>query len=367
MADCRRNENPGPRQQKATATVVLSMKPSSTLPNLFRRVFLGLIPGLALIPSIHAQEPEKPAPPEHSFLWKIEKADQATSYLFGTMHTPDPRVNSLHPTVVEVLNAADAFYTELPMDDMGDMQEAVMKVGILPPEQNLEELIGEEAWADLTACVAKYNYPVGMFQRMRPFLAEITLGQLELLPELTSGKKALDERLYLVSQKKGKEVGGVELLQEQIDALAHSRTEEETIDALKRTMKRELEREEGDPSSLARLTEAYLTGSEARVMALLEEDFDQTNEGDMKFYRALIPVRNVRMADRTAKMMAEHAEKKYVFAFGTLHFMGEDGVPELLRAKGYTVTRMLAPADDLSLPGEEAKELEAVGASNLSE
>lgn len=330
------------------------MQPSTTLPSLFRRLFLGLVPGLALLPQLPAQEQEKPAPPEHSFLWKIEKEDQATSYLFGTMHTPNAEVNSLHPTVVQVLNKADAFYTELPMDDMSGMQEAVMEVGMLPPEQNLEALIGEEAFADLTTCVAKYGMPVGMFQRMRPFLAEITLGQLEVLPELTSGKKALDERLYLVSQKKGKEVGGVELLQEQIDALAHSRTEAETIDALKRTLKRELERVEGEPTSLERLTKAYLTGSEARVLALLEEDFDLSNEGDLKFYRALIPVRNGRMAERTAKMMAEHPEKQYVFAFGTLHFMGKEGVPELLRAKGYTVTRMLAPADNLVLPEEPA-------------
>jgi len=346
------------------------MKTSPALPSLLHRLFRGLLPALpflTLLPTLPAQDQApapKPQPPVYSFLWKVEKEGLATSYLFGTMHTPDPRVNSLHPKVKEVLSAADAFYAELAMDDMGELEAGVTEVGILPAGETLEDLIGFEAYEDLGKVLERYSLPPGMLQRLRPFMAEATLGQLELMQEMRAGKKALDERLYLVSKGKGKEVGGVETIAEQINMLAYSRTEEEQIDGLQRALKKELARKEGEPSGLSKLTAAYLTGSEARIWATVSEDFDTSNEGDLKFYRALIPDRNKVMATRSGKLMLEHPQKSYVFAFGTLHFLNDVGVPALLREQGFSVTRLLAPADNLELPEEEIEEAtdEAVGA-----
>lgn len=317
----------------------------------------GLIPLLVLAAPAVAQESEPaPAPPSHAFLWKVEKEGQVPSYLFGTMHTPDPRVNSLHPEVKRVLKAADAFYSELPLDDTSELEGKMMEVGMLPAEESLDALIGEEATKHLGEVLGRYGMPAGVFNRMRPFMAEVAIGQLEMMPLMAQGKKALDVRLYLVSKNQGKEVGGVETIDEQIQVLAHTRTQEEAIDSLRRTLKGEVERDPAEPSSLARLTEAYLSGSEARIWATVSEEFDFENEADLRFYEALLPKRNVNMAVRSARLMEGNPEKTYVFAYGTLHFIGRDSVPDLLREQGYTVTRLLAPPDNEVLLEEEVEE-----------
>ena len=336
---------------------------SFTLPRFLR----PLLSFLVLAAPVAAQDPApKPEPPEFTFLWKVEKEGLATSFLLGTMHTPDPRINALHPAVKSALNEADAFYTEIKMDEMDSMQTKIMEIGMLPEGSTMEDLLGEESYADLAKILEPHGMPVGMLNRMRPFMVEMTVGQLELLPLLAKGGKPLDERLYAVAQHKGMEVGGVETFEEQIHVLAEVRTDEEVIFSLKTTLKKELARNPEEPSSLAQLTEIYLSGNESRMHQFTKEEMDFDIPGTERFFNALLPKRNVNMAVRSAKLMQDHPAKKYVFAFGALHFLGEDGVPQLLRNHGFTVTRMHAPVDNLTwVEDKEAMEgaLQALGYS----
>lgn len=319
------------------------------------RFLRSLIPFLVLATPIAAQNPApKPEPPEFTFLWKVEKEGLATSYLLGTMHTPDPRINALHPAVKKALTDADAFYSEVNMDEMDAMQARIMEIGMLPEGSTMESLLGEESYADLAKVLEPHGFPVGMLNHMRPFMVELTVGQLELLPLIAKGGKTLDERLYSVAQHKGMEVGGVETVEEQIHVLAKVRTDEEVILTLKKTLKEELARGPEEPSSLAQLTDLYLSGNESRMHHFVMSEMDFEIPGTERFYNALLPERNVNMAKRSAKLMQDHAAIKYVFAFGALHFLGEEGVPQLLRNQGFTVMRLHAPVDNLSWVEEEA-------------
>ena len=48
------------------------------------------------------------------FLWEI--SGTRTSYLFGTVHLPDPRVANLPASVNRAFKASQAVYTEIPLD-----------------------------------------------------------------------------------------------------------------------------------------------------------------------------------------------------------------------------------------------------------
>lgn len=315
------------------------------------RFLRPLLPLLALVTPLAAQTPEtKPEPPEFTFLWKVEKEGLATSFLFGTMHTPDPRINALHAGVKKVLNEADAFYTELPMDEMAELQSKIMEIGSLKDGQSLEAILGEESYSDLAKVLEPYGIPVGVLNGLRPFMVELTVGQLELMPLMAKGGKPLDERLYAVAQHKGMEVGGVETFEEQIHVLAEVRTQAEVVQSLKALLKKELAKTSDELSSLQKMTEHYLSGNESLMQAYVMDEMDFDMPGVKRFYDALIPERNVNMADRCSKLMKQHREKAYVFAFGALHFLGKEGVPELLRKHGFMVTRMFAPEDNHDWP-----------------
>ena len=49
----------------------------------------------------------------HPFLWEITPQKGKKSYLFGTIHIPDPRFKDLHPHLNQIFQEADAVYGEL--------------------------------------------------------------------------------------------------------------------------------------------------------------------------------------------------------------------------------------------------------------
>lgn len=311
------------------------------------RRFLPILPLVLLplaAPAAAAQDAAKPAPPRHAFLWKVEREGLAASWLFGTVHIPDDRVHSLHPQVKAALEGADAYYGEIAMDRMKDLEEKITMVARFDDGRKLREVLPEDLWTRLDARLRKHGLNAAMLNPLRPFMVNLTLAQLEMLPLFAQGKKALDERLYTVSKNKGKEVGGVEEMDEQIAVLTKTLTEEEDITAMRDALDEMDEADARGISALERLVRAWLSGSERYLLALAMESWDLDQPVDRKSYEALLIRRNALMAERVAARLKAAPDKSFVFAFGTFHFIGERSVVELLRKDGFSVTRLAAPS-----------------------
>ena len=290
-----------------------------------------------------AAAPKKPDPPQHTFLWKVERKDMATNYLFGTIHVPDDRIHALHADVKAALDQADALIGELDLTDTKEMEEKVMAAGMLPEGQSLKSLLPADLYQDLDDLVTPYGLRAALLDRFQPFMVALTLAQLEVLNDIAAGKKALDMRLFMVANHKGIQVGGVETVDEQVEALAHTLTLEESIVSLRKTVDQLKDAKERGVGELERIMMAWLSGSERYLLALALESWNPEDPLDKRTREALLLNRNRNMAARSAKMMREHPATKHVFAFGTFHFLGEGSVVELLRKDWFTVTRLLAP------------------------
>ena len=56
--------------------------------------------------------------------------------------------------------------------------------------------------------------------------------------------------------------------------------------------------------------------------------------------QVLLYDRNVRMVQRIEALLKEDPTKRYLFAFGVMHFLGQKSVVEHLGCKGYSVNRV---------------------------
>src|SRR5215510_837779 len=158
---------------------------------------------------------------EKPFLWRID--GPVPSYLYGTVHVPDPRVLELPEVVRRALSASDVFNAEIPLD--ASTQLAMMGKIMLPPGQDLRSLAGEEVFARLIRAVSKglgAAAPPGaaevlaaMLTPMKPWAVMSQVELLEFLPDITAGRQPLDVMLYTMATKDGKELGGLETLDEQ--------------------------------------------------------------------------------------------------------------------------------------------------------
>lgn len=281
--------------------------------------------------------------PEHAFIWKIEKEGHKPSFLFGTMHVPDKRFLKFNDTVKKAFKEADGVYTELDMEVLtgSAATEKVQEIGMYK-EGSLKDVMPAVSYEKLSKIVTDhYGMPMMMFNNMRPFMAAMTLEQLAVMKHYGVGT-ALDQQIWNAAKKAGKEIGGVETLDEQFAALGVL-TDEEALGQLVKQVDRTIEDIKTERVRIAELAEIYLSGSEERILEYVLEDFDPENPVDVKQMHALLDVRNVKMAERSGKLMNKNPTKSYVFAFGTLHMVGENNVAQLLRERGFQVTRLTAP------------------------
>ncbi len=308
----------------------------------------GVLPPLQEGATTAAPARTRPEPPQHTLLWRVEREDGPPAYLFGTIHVPDDRVNALHPQVKEVLNAADAIYGEVSPEEMEEAPNLIAEEARLPEGQTLHELLPEDLWNDLDEIFREHSLPLQLFDRFEPFMISVTLESLDLLPQLSSGKTPLDLRILKVARAKGKRIGGVERAADQVDKLANALTVEEQVHALRLAVDAYLEtKASAGLAPIERMMRAWLSGSEKALLALAYGQFDPADPIQYKSLDALLFQRNPGMADAVDRLLREFPDDRFVFLFGSLHFVGPENVVELLRRKGYRVTRLLAPTPEM--------------------
>jgi hypothetical protein len=280
-----------------------------------------------------ADTPAKPCP----FLWEATSGD-TTVYLFGTIHLPDERVLDLPPSVRGALDRADAVHTELPMDAATQMKAAT--AGFLPAGQSLATVLPPDVYARLDAYLTGRGGNLGLFARMKVWAVAMTLQILDILPQLAL-RQALDAALYRQAAEQGKEVGGLETVEEQtgiFDAL----TAEEQVEMLTKTLDALEKDAAAGSNALEALVVAWLSGDESAVAAQLGEGMPEDTELGRRMKKRLLDDRNRLMVERLlAAVDADPAKVRFV-AVGTAHHLGEGGIVDLLSEAGWTVRRMSA-------------------------
>ena len=282
------------------------------------------------------------------FLWKIE--GPVPSYLYGTIHVPDPRVTNLPPAVEQAFASSGAVFTEIPMD--AALQLGMMSKMMLPGDQSLSDVVGADLYARLSSAIQR-SLPkdspgpmaaalTAMLGRMKPWAAMLQLAMIEFLPDMLAGSKALDTVLFDRAKSEGKETGGLETIDEQL-AVFEALTTDEQVRLLKLTLDTMEEAQKAGRSASRELIDGYLTGDLDKLAEMSNDSMKGEPELQKKFMARALDGRNVVMVDRLMAKRAERPTKVCFFAVGTLHYAGAEGIIALLEKKGLKVTRVPTP------------------------
>jgi uncharacterized protein YbaP (TraB family) len=320
-----------------------------------RRLLLHLlVPGFLLVILVHglalqAQVATAPKATEKPFLWRVDGA--VPSYLYGTIHVPDSRVLELPEVVKRALDASDVFEAEIPLDDQ--TQAGMVSKVMLPPGQDLRKIAGDEVFNRIVRVLNRGlagKLPNGAgdllastLAPMRPWAAMSQLELVEYLPDMINGREPLDVMLYGMASKAGKEVAGIETVDEQV-AVFDSFTTEEQVDMLKATLDEIEKPPEDGVSPLQKLVQKYLAGDLNPLAAELEDQGPTEEALRQKIETRVVTNRNLIMADRIGALLAQKPAKSYFIAVGALHYAGDTGLISQLTKKGFKITR-LTPAD----------------------
>lgn len=254
---------------------------------------------------------------KNSLLWKIEGDGlPGPSYLFGTMHVRDQRAFQQLGQVYAAMETCEGFAAEFHLEEAGSgfPPEALE----LPDGQRISDFLPKKKWGRHRQVLRKSTgVDLARFDRILPFMVvniatESLLGQD--MPE------ALDQHLWAFAEKKGKDLHGIETLQEQMEVLAKIslETQLKMLAGLCKDIGR-------FRRYLLRLAELYEAGEVQRLYKMVKKN--------SKGLRALMLYRrNEVMAERIAGL----AQEKPVFvAIGAAHLGGGKGVLRLLKKRGF--------------------------------
>lgn len=270
-------------------------------------------------------------------LWKVEKIGTAPSYLFGTMHMTDPRVTALPPaaqaafgaSATVVIETTDVLYQATMMAAIMQKPELMM----FTDQTTLKSLLSPEDAAAVEAALSQRGIPLASVLKMKPWM----LSAMVALPACEMARKAaglpvLDVKLAKDAEAAGKTLRGLETVTDQLEAMA-SLPMEFHIRGLVDTLKL------GDRMDdvVETMISLYARGEVGAIWPLFREVLPDggVEEGYAAFEEVMVTARNKTMAAEADPILKEGGA---FVAIGALHLPGPEGVVEILRRAGYTVT-----------------------------
>ncbi len=255
-------------------------------------------------------------------LFRVEQAGSPPSYIFGTIHSEDPRVVRLAPPVRKALADADRVVLELKLD--GASLLAAANGMVFPDGRELPQVLGPELYRQVVAAAAD-RIPEMLLKRYKVWVVATELS----MPPTKTGE-FLDLLLARYARVNGKQVVGLETVDEQL-SLFDEMPEADQVQMLKDVLNYLPEM----PMMFEELLGAYLERDLARLMEVNEKYADAGNpELEQAFQKRLIDDRNRRMVERLLPMLREG---RLFVGVGALHLPGEKGVLRLLQQQGYQV------------------------------
>jgi uncharacterized protein YbaP (TraB family) len=296
-----------------------------TFPHALRR---GLTRGLAGLAVLLFAAGSAQARGESS-VWSI-KGKHNTLYLAGSVHAL-PKAHSQFPPALErAYAAADAIVMEVDLDDMNPLEavQFITSRGTLPAGQTLEQIVGDK-YSSVAALAASLEVPEVAIAKLEPWAAAMVLTQFALTKSGFEAELGIDMQLVGRARADGKNIDGLETVIDQLSVFDDRSFAEQTQFLLDST-----DDAPDLPDDLDRLVTAWRTGD----LAALETEFLKERARTPALYDALLGARNRKWMPQIEALLDD--DRDYLVVVGALHFVGKDGLLELLRKAGHSAVAL---------------------------
>jgi uncharacterized protein YbaP (TraB family) len=282
------------------------------------------------------------APNPEGRMWRVEAPGAPPSFLFGTIHRSDPRLTDLPAPVRQALSDARMVLLELTKEDVDGFAEGMQEDPLLMlagEGPHFDDGFTPEEKEFAAEVLATYGLTYDQARALKPALI---FGLISYSPctamRLQMGHATVDQVVETLGREAGAEVLALENAAEQLNAMGASGG-----DAMTQIMLASFFAAADADDYQETMLQAYLRdeiqliwefGVQATEKLNVVEDPDAVFD---TFWDELVAKRNHTLADRAEPHLRDG---NVVMAVGALHLPGSEGLVELLRAKGLTVTRV---------------------------
>jgi hypothetical protein len=278
-----------------------------------------------------AQRPEV----ENSVFWEITSPDlSAPSYLFGTFHLMGSRYIDSLTNVMAKFDSSEAFAGEIVFDSA--MIPNMMRASLMK-DTTLNQLLSPETYQQTAQWLKELSgFELRFFDRMNPMAIQILIMSLLQQKHYPSDPRLdtpMDLYFQNLSKSAGKPVTGLETFEDQIYALygqfSYSRLAE--------ILTVFVQERDSAKSELLQMNRHYREGNLTKMEEMLRTHYYYDSETAV-----MADDRNKKWMEKIPALLKEQST---FIAVGALHLAGENGLVNLLRKKGYTVTPLALKHD----------------------
>ncbi|MBL0884492.1 MAG: TraB/GumN family protein [Chitinophagaceae bacterium] len=264
--------------------------------------------------------------PKHSLLWMISGKDLSRpSFVFGTFHMMCKSDFTITDKLKEKLNATEQFYGELDMDDPSLQMSLMGKMRL--KDKTLKDLMSE---SEFGAVSEQFQRITGMsFQMFNQFTPFMPLSLLTMNAIECADKIQPEGEFVKLAQEKKLPILGLETIDDQIAAI-----NSQPLDSQLHSLKRMVLAYDSVKQMMTKMIDVYKQNNADKLYDFIKE----TGNGNDQFETDMLIKRNKRWIPVIEKAIHE---KPSFFAVGAGHLGGNEGVLELLRKQGYTLTPVL--------------------------
>mgnify|MGYP003384454551 CR=1 FL=1 len=260
-------------------------------------------------------------------IWQVSDGKN-TVYLGGTFHMLKASDYPLPKEFEQVYKKVNWLVFETDMDQLesSEFQQKFLKSMTLPTGQILADHLSAEAYAELIRYAAKNNMDTGRLQRFKPQMIGLII-TIEELQKYGLTAPGVDNYIGEKAREDGKVVTKLESTDDQIRYIS-TMGEGNESNLILQTLAdiKDL------PKELDAMSSAWRSGDDK---ALFESGIKPMLDDYPNIYKSLLVERNNNWMEKIEKLIAQ-PEEKFILV-GALHLIGQDGLLQQLKDRGYSI------------------------------
>ncbi len=265
----------------------------------------------------------------HPAIWKLDNGN-AQVYLIGSIHLLPPELKWYGGKIKKMLDIAEEVVFEVNMTSERQAQARAITIqnGMLRNGDKLSNYITEDEYVFLQKVIPKLGISLKVITNFQPWFASIALSVGAVINEGWDPEAGVDRYIQKIATQRRLKISDLETIEVQMEALYNHPLDvqanmlKDTINELKDIRKLTLE-----------MIDVWASGNESRLVDTFLEPMQEQAE----LYAKIITNRN----KSWIPLLEDFAKKNQVtiIVVGTAHLIGDGGVVELLRQKGYDIKR----------------------------
>ena len=268
-------------------------------------------------------------------IWKISDEDNSI-YLLGSFHALKAEDYPLSESVMNAYADAERMAFEVAPHELQspDLAARMQQAALLPAGQNLQAFLPEASWRRLSVwSQTNPSFPIASLNRLEPWFVAILVVNTQAKAQGFESELGVDRHFMAAAQPAAKPAIGLEKASQQIDLFDGM-----PLQAQQQLLQEALEANVADNSrDLEKLRRLWKSGD---VNGLQRETVARMRREYPDLYQSINVDRNHAWLPQVQAMLDDEASEDTMVVVGALHLLGDDGLVQLLRKKGYRVERL---------------------------